>query len=172
MRVVVRLAQSGVVMMGRICSWATSESRAGHSVPHRTATVVCHSTARTVGRQGVSLVVAARPTAGRSPARAHTALRQRQSCCAAAFSSGTLPCVKQSASLPSRRQTPTGFALVAACGSGGAAMQSNAKMSQSSSSLVWLGRERKGGSPHTASNPSVEGTAKRLRLLSAPHLQR
>jgi hypothetical protein len=38
MRVVVPLAQSGVVGMSRICSLATSESRAGNSVLHRTAT--------------------------------------------------------------------------------------------------------------------------------------
>jgi hypothetical protein len=39
MRVSVRLAQNRVVMMSSICSRATSESRAGHSVLHRTATV-------------------------------------------------------------------------------------------------------------------------------------
>jgi hypothetical protein len=89
MRVSVRLAQNGVVVMSRICSRATSESRAGHSVPHRTATVVCHSTARTVGRQGVSLVVAARPTAGRSPARACNAMRQQWRYRLSTFSSGT-----------------------------------------------------------------------------------
>jgi hypothetical protein len=38
MRVSVRLAQNGVVVMSSICSRATSESRAGNSVLHRTAT--------------------------------------------------------------------------------------------------------------------------------------
>jgi hypothetical protein len=172
MQVVVPLAQSGVVRMSRICSRATSKSRAGHSVLHRTATAVCQSSSGTLGRQGASLVVAARPTAGRSPARVHTAMRQRQSCCAAAFSSGTLPFVKQGASLPSLRQTPTSVALVAACGSGGTAMQSKVKASQCIVPFVWFGREQKGGSPNTAPNLSVEGMAKRLRLLPAPHLQR
>jgi hypothetical protein len=172
MRVVVPLAQSGVVVMSRICSLATSESRAGHSVLHRTATAICHPSGSTHGNHRASLVVAARPTAGRSPARVRTAMRQRQSCCAAAFRLGTLPFMKHGGSLLSFRQTPTGVAFVAACGSGGAAMHPKAKVLQCIAPFVWFGREQKGGSPNTAPNLSVEGMAKRLRLLPTPHLQR
>jgi hypothetical protein len=172
MRVSVRLAQNAVVVMSSICTRATSESRAGSSVLHRTATAVCQSSSGTLGRQGVSLVVAARPTAGRLPARACNAMRQRWRYRLAAFSSGTLPVVKHGASLLFVRQAPTGVALVAPCGSGGAAMQPKAKVSQCSAPFPWFGREQKGGSPNTAPNLSVEGTVKRLRLLSAPHLQR
>jgi hypothetical protein len=172
MRVSVRLAQNGVVMMSHICSRATSESRAGISVLHRIATAICHPSNSTHGNHRASLVVAARPTAGRSPARVRNAMHRRQSCCAAAFSSVTLPLVKHGGSLLSFRQTPTGVAFVAACGSGGAAMQPKAKMSQCIAPFVWFGREQKGGSPNTAPNLSVEGMAKRLRLLPTPHLQR
>jgi hypothetical protein len=172
MRVSVRLAQNGVVVMSRICSRATSESRAGHSVLHRTATAFFHSSACTLGRQGVSLVLAARPTAGRSPARACNAMRQQWRYRLSTFSSVTLPVVKYGASLLFVRQAPTGAALVPACGSGGAATQPKAKVSQCIAPFVWFDREQKGGSPNTAPNLSVEGMAKRLRLLPTPHLQR
>jgi hypothetical protein len=57
-------------------------------------------------------------------------------------------------------------------GFGGGNKQSNSKVSQYRFPLVWLGHGRKRSGSTTAPNPSVEGMAKRLRLLSTPHLER
>ena len=56
-------------MIYTTCTLFTSEHRAGKSVLHRTATAVSSAIAGTVNDQGLDLVVAARPSAGRSPPR-------------------------------------------------------------------------------------------------------
>jgi hypothetical protein len=153
-------------------SQAKFEFRAGDAELYRTATSVGHSTVGTRGNESSSLVVAARPSAGRSPARVRSALCQRKSCCPTAFSSGTLPVMKASAILLTRQLRVTVAAWVVARGLGSVVGQSNTKMSRCRSHHVYLGHERKGSGSKTAPNPSVEGMAKRLRLLSTPHLER
>ena len=138
----------------------------------RTATAVGHATAGKFISQGVSLVVAARPSAGRSPAVARDDPVCWPSRCRTGMGSGTLPLVKNGAKLLPCQKPRAGFVSVVARGSSGENKQSNAKVSQCSVSHAWLGRERKGGGSKTAPNPSVEGMAKRLRLLSTPHLER
>jgi hypothetical protein len=148
------------------------EPRTAGSELYRTATSVCHSTVGTHGNESVSLVVAARPSAGRSPSRARKVAFRTPRRCRSGFSSGTLPLVKHGASLLSLRQRATSVALVAACGAGGRTVQPNAKVSHRSVPLVRLGHERTGGSSKTAPNPSIEGMPKRLRLLCTPHVKR
>jgi hypothetical protein len=57
---------------------SSSEPRAGNTELHRTATAVGHATVCKLVSQGASLVVAARPSAGRSPAAARDANVERQ----------------------------------------------------------------------------------------------
>jgi hypothetical protein len=149
-----------------------SERHAGNAELYRTATSVGHSTVGTHGSQSASLVVAARPPAGRSSATARGAKCRSPGGCRTRMGSGTLPLVKYNAALLRMRQPPASVASVVACGFGSKNRQSNAKVSQCSAFLAWLGPERKGGGSKTAPNPSVEGMAKRLRLLSTPHLER
>ena len=153
-------------------SRSTSESGDGSSEPYRTATSVCHSTTGTHGNQSASLVVAARPSADHSLVVARNAKCRTPGGCRTRMGSGTLPLVKYNAVLHRMRQPVPSVALVVACGFGGKSNQSNAKVLPCSAFLAWLGRERKGGGSKTAPNPSVEGMAKRLRLLSTPHLER
>ena len=110
-----------------IVSPLKSESRAGSSELYRTATSVCHSTIGTLGSQSASLVVAARPTAGRSPARARSALSQRKSCCPTEFSSGTLPVMKYGTPPLTPQVRMAGIAWLVARGLGGVASQSDSK---------------------------------------------
>ena len=117
------------------CSPAKPEFRVGSSELYRPATSVGHSTIGTHVDQSASLVVAARPTAGRSPARVPSALRQRTSCCPTAFSSCTLPVVKYSATLLTRQLRVTGVAWVVARSLGSVVGQSNTKVSRCSVSL-------------------------------------
>jgi hypothetical protein len=151
---------------------AKSEFRARNAELYGTATSVGRSTVGTHGNQSASLVVAARPSAGRSPAIARDAKLRPPSRCRTQMASGTLPLVKYNAVLRRMRQSPPSAALVVACGPVSRTMQSKTKVSRCSVLPIWLGRERKGGGSKTAPNPSVEGMAKRLRLLSTPHLER
>jgi hypothetical protein len=57
---------------------STSDRRAGTAELHRTATAVGHATVGKLINQEVSLVVAARPSAGRSPAAARAASVERR----------------------------------------------------------------------------------------------
>ena len=150
---------------------AKSELHAGKAELYGTATSVGRSTGGTHANQSASLVVAARPSAGRLPAIELDALFRPPGRCRTGMGSGTLPLVKYNAVFHRMRQPAPGVALVVACGFGGKSKQSNAKVSRCSAFLAWLGRERTGGGSKTAPNPSVEGMAKRLRLLSTPHLE-
>jgi hypothetical protein len=151
---------------------AKSEFRARNAELYGTATSVGRSTVGTHGNQSASLVVAARPSAGRSLAVARNAKCRSPGVCRTRIGSGTLPLVKYNAALLRIRQPQPSVASAVACGPVGRTMQSKAKVSRCSVSSVWLGHERKGGGSKTAPNPSVEGMAKRLRLLSTPHLER
>jgi hypothetical protein len=151
---------------------AKSELHAGNAELYGTATSVGRSAAGTHGNQSASLVVAARPSAGRSPATARNVKYRSSGECRTRMGSGTLPLVQYNAVLHRMRQPQPSFALVVACRPVSRTMQSKAKVSRCSVSPVWLGHERKGGGSKTAPNPSVEGMAKRLRLLSTPHLER
>jgi hypothetical protein len=126
-----------------------SMSHAGTTALHRTATAVRHATAGTHISEGVSLVVAARPSAGRSPAAAHSGIYRSPSGRQTRMGWGTLRFVKDKASC-----------------------QSNTKVSRPSKCHVWLGRGRKSGSSKAAPNHFIEGTAKGLRPSSAPHVER
>ena len=137
---------------------------------YRTATAVGHATAAKFFSQGVSLVVAARPSAGRSRARVRTAICRSPSRCRMGFYSGTLPLVNTAAALHSCHKRPFQSCLLGSRASGGKSKQSKTQVPQSRSSAVWLGRERKGGSSHTAPNPSVNRTANGLRPSSAGYL--
>ena len=68
--------------------------RAGCSRLNRTATAGGHAAAGKFIRESVSLVVAARPSAGRSPLRAHGAKCSSPRPCQTRMSSGTLRFVK------------------------------------------------------------------------------
>jgi hypothetical protein len=151
---------------------AKSEFRARNAELYGTATSVGCSTVGTHGDQSASLVVAARPSAGRSPGIARNAKCRPPGACRTRMGSGTLPLVKYNAVLHRMRQPPPSVALVVACGPVSRTMQSKTKVSRCSVLPIWLGHERKGGGSKTAPNPSVEGMAKRLRLLSTPHLER
>jgi hypothetical protein len=151
---------------------AKSEFHAGNSELYGTATSVGCSTVGTHGNQSASLVVAARPSAGRSPATARNAKCRPPGVCRTRMSSGTLPLVKCNAVSLCMWQPAPGVASVVACGPGDRTIQLKAKVSRCSLPPIWLGRERKGGGSKTAPNPSVEGMPKRLRLLSTPHLER
>jgi hypothetical protein len=149
-----------------------SEFRARNAELYGTATSVGRSPVGTHGNQSASLVVAARPSAGRSLAVAHNAKCRSPGGCRTRMGSGTLPLVKYNAALPCLLQFAPGVASVVACKAGGRTMQSKAKVSRCSFSPIWLGRERKGGGSKTAPNPSIEGMPKRLRLLCTPHVKR
>ena len=73
------LRPRGVAVIYTTCSLFASELRAGKSMPHRTATAVGSAIAGTDCNDGVSLIVAARPSAGRSPVREHCAESHRPS---------------------------------------------------------------------------------------------
>ena len=109
---------------------AKPEFRARSAELYGTASSVACSTVGTHGNQSASLVVAARPPAGRSPARVLSALSQRKSCCPTAFSSGTLPVMKYGATRLTRQLRVTGLAWLGAPGLGGILGRSNAKMSR------------------------------------------
>jgi hypothetical protein len=151
---------------------AKSEFRARNADLYGTATSVGRSTVGTHGNQSASLAVAARPSAGRSLVVARNAKCRSPGACRTRMGSGTLPLVKYNAVLYRMRQPPPSVISVVACSPGGRTMQSKTKMSRCSLLPIWLGPERKGGGSKTAPNPSVEGMAKRLRLLSTPHLER
>jgi hypothetical protein len=126
-----------------------SMSHLGGTLLHRTATAVGHATTGKCIGQGVRLVAAARPSAGRSPAAARNAKCRAPGKCRTRMGSGTLPLVKHEAN-----------------------WQSNTKVSRPSRANARLGHERKGGSSNAAPNPSIEGMPKRLRLLCTPHVKR
>jgi hypothetical protein len=151
---------------------AKSEFRARNAELYGTATSVGCSTVGTHGNQSASLVVAARPSAGRSLVVARNARYRSPGACRTRMGSGTLPLVKHNAVLYRMRQPPPSVISVVACSPCGRAMQSKTKVSRCSLLPIWLGHERKGGGSKAAPNPSVEGMAKRLRLLSTPHLER
>jgi hypothetical protein len=119
-----------------ICSPAKSEPRTGKSSLRRTATFAGHATIGKFFSQGVSLVVAAHPTAGRSPVAAQNAICRSPSGCQTRMGSGTLRLVKVKL-----------------------ASQSNTKVSRLSPFCLWLGRGSKGSSSNAAPNHSIEGTA-------------
>ena len=149
-----------------------SMSHAGTTLLCRTAIAVGPSNAGTHISEGVSLVVAARPSAGRSPLRVRSALSQRKSCRPTEFSSGTLPVMKCSATRLTRQLRVTGLAWLGARGLGGVVGNSNAKVSRLSRLGAWLGHQSKGGSSKAAPNPFIEGTVKGLRPSPAPHVER
>ena len=149
-----------------------SMSHAGTTLLCRTATAVGPSTAGTHISDGASLVVAARPSAGRSPWRVRSALSQRKSCRPTEFSSGTLPVMKCSATRLTRQLRVVDLIWPGARGIGGIVGQSNAKVSRLSRLGAWLGHGSKGGSSKAAPNHFIEGTAKGLRPSSAPHVER
>ena len=151
---------------------ASSEPRAGMTVLNRTATAVGHAAAGTHINQGVSLVVAARPSASRSRARVCSAICRPPRRCRIGFSSGTLPLVKASTALLPRQQARVGVVPVVARSHGGENWLSNAKVSRPSYVSVWLGHGRKGGSSKAAPNHFIEGTVKGLRPSPAPHVER
>ena len=128
---------------------AGSMSHAGTTVLHRTATDVGHATAGTHIGEGVSLVVAARPAAGRSPAGARDAKCRPPAKCQIRMASGTLRLMEDKSKC-----------------------QSNTKASRPSHFGVWLGHERKSGSSKAAPNHFIEGTVKGLRPSPAPHVER
>ena len=143
------LARKGVALIYTAFPPSTSEPRTGMSELHRTATAVSHAAAGKFLSQGTSLVVAARPSAGRSPPAARGAKVRSSRMCQLRMGWGTLQLVKYKASC-----------------------LSNAKVPRPSHVGAWLGHERKGGSSKAASNPFIEGTAKGLRPSSAPHVER
>ena len=153
-------------------SQAKFESPARNAELYGTGTSFGRSTVGTHSDQSANPVVAARPSAGRSPAVARSAKCRSPAGCRTRMGSGTLPLVKYTAVLHRMRQPAPSVALVVACGSGGKTRQSSAKVSQCRAFAAWLGPERTGSGSKTAPNPSVEGMAKRLRLLPTPHLER
>jgi hypothetical protein len=128
---------------------AESDPRAGCSKLHRTATSGGHATVGKFIRQSVSLVVAARPSAGCSSAVVHGAKCSSPGGCQTRMGSGTLRLMK----------------LQVNC-------NSKAHVSRPSRISVWFGKARKSSNSTTPPNPSVKGMAKRLRLLSTPYLER
>jgi hypothetical protein len=166
------LPSAGAAAIRSTRSPVKAELHTGNAELYRTATSVGRSTVGTLGNQSASLVVAARPSAGRSPTAARNAKCRSPGGRRTRMGSGTLPLVKYNAVLLCMWQPATGVASVVACSPGGQTIQSKAKVSRCSVLPLWLGRERKGGGSKTAPNPSVEGMAKRLRLLSTPHLER
>jgi hypothetical protein len=113
-----------------IRSPAKSEFRARNAELYGTATSSGRSTVGTHGNQSASLVVAARPSAGRSLARVRNVLRQRKSCCPTAFSSGTLPAMKTGVIVLTRQLRVTGVAWEVARRLGSVVGQSNTKVSR------------------------------------------
>ena len=94
---------------------SSSEFRTESAELLRTATSVSHSTVGTHGNQSASPVMAARPTAGRSPKIAHDAQFCSPNRCRTGMGSGTLPLVKYNAALLCMRQPPPDVVSVAAC---------------------------------------------------------
>jgi hypothetical protein len=126
-----------------------SMSHAGGTLPHRTATTVGLRGQGSVNRQGVILVVAARPSASRCPVAARNAIHESPGEFRTRMGSGTLRLVKCKCN-----------------------WQSNTEVSRPSHLSAWLGRERKGGGSKAAPNPFIEGTVKGLRPSPAPHVER
>ena len=124
-------------------------SHAGTALLHRIATAVGHATAGKFISQGGSLVVAARPSAGRSPVKAHNPNCRSPGVCQFRMGSGTLRLMEEQSKC-----------------------QSNAKVSRPSHLHVWLGHGSKGGSSKAAPNPFIEGTVKGLRPSPDPHVER
>ena len=133
----------------RLLSAVGNVSHAGTALLHRTATAVGHATAGKFISQGVSLVVAARPSAGRLPVKAHNANRRSPGVCQIRMGWGTLRLMEEKTK-----------------------WQSNTKVSRPSHFHVWLGHGSKGGSSKAAPNPFIEGTVKGLRPSPAPHVER
>jgi hypothetical protein len=125
---------------------ARSEFRARNAELYGTATSVGRSTVGTHGNQIASLVVAARPSAGRSLARVRNVLRLRKSCCPAAFSSGTLPVMKASAILLTRQLRVAGLEPVVTHGVGSLG-QPNTKVSRCSISPVGSAASARAAAP-------------------------
>ena len=153
-------------------SQAKSESRAQNAEVHGTASSLVRSTVGTHDNQSASLVVAARPSAGSSPARARRGICRSSSRCRIGLCSGTLPFVKHGATLLTRLEPGAGFVFAAVRSPGSKNRQSSAKVSRLFYVGAWLGLGRKGGSSKAAPNPFIEGTAKGLRPSSAPHVER
>ena len=126
-----------------------SMSHAGTTLLHRTATAVGHANAGKFIIQGVSLVVAARPPAGRSPVVTSGAELRSPRVCQIRMGSGTLRLMEEQSK-----------------------WQSNAKVSRPSHVDAWLGHERKSGSSKAAPNHFIEGTVKGLCPSPAPHVER
>jgi hypothetical protein len=124
-------------------------ARAGLSKLHRTATTGGHAAAGKFISEGVSLLGAARPSAGRSAVAVHGANCSSPSECQNRMGWGTLRLVKHQVN-----------------------WQSNTKASRRSCVNVWFGKASKSSSSTTPPNPSVKGMAKRLRLLPTPYLER
>ena len=151
---------------------STTEPRAGTTVPNRTATAVGHATAGTHINQGVSLMVAARPTAGSSRAKAHNAICRSPRRGRIGVRSGTLPLVNASATLLPRQKLGVGSRSVVTRRPGGENKPPNTKVSRPSHFSAWFGHGRKGGSSKAAPNHFIEGTVKGLRPSPAPHVER
>jgi hypothetical protein len=128
------------------CSPAKFEFRARNADLYGIATSAGRSTAGTHGNQIAGLVVAARPSAGRSPARVRSALLQRQSCCPAAFSSGTLLVVRASAILLTRQLRVAGLEPVVTRGVGSVG-QSNTQVSRCAISPVGSAASARAAAP-------------------------
>jgi len=126
-----------------------SMSHAGTTLLHRTATAVGHANAGTHVGDCVSLLVAARPPAGRSPVVASGAEFRSPRACQIRMGSGTLRLMENKSK-----------------------WQSNTKVSPPSHLGAWLGHEHKSGSSKAAPNHFIEGTVKGLRPSPAPHVER
>ena len=124
-----------------------SELRVGCAELYRTATSAGHSTVGTLGNQSASLVVAARPSAGRSPVRVLSALRQRKSCSLVTCSSGTLPVVKYSANMLTRQLHVTGVAQAASRGLGGVLGRASTKVSRCCTSPIGSATSARAAAP-------------------------
>jgi len=126
-----------------------SMSHAGTTLLHRIAAAVGHATAGTHVSEGVGLVVAARPPAGRSPVVASGAVFRSPRACQIRMGSGTLRLMEEKFK-----------------------WQSNTKVPRPSRLGARLGHERKSGSSKAAPNHFIEGTVKGLRPSPAPHVER
>ena len=131
------------------CLPAESGPRAGVSKLYRTAATGGHAIVGKFFSQGASLVVAARPSASRSPTAARDVKGSSPSECQTRMGSGTLRLVKHKLtwqSIQRCRGRP-----VSACGS-----------AQNARAMA----------PTPTPNPSIEGMPKRLRLSVTPHVKR
>jgi hypothetical protein len=140
-------AQSGRDLSPRFS--VGSMSHTGTTWPHRTATAVGHATAGPHISQGVSLLVAARPTADRSPLKEHNANCRSPRVCQIRMGSGTLRLMEEQSK-----------------------WQLNAEVSRPSHLHARLGHVSKGCSSNAAPNHFIEGTVKGLRPSPAPHVER